>query len=113
MLGGRGGRRLRGSLLGLSLVAHLSLDLSVLGHLVVCLVSHLYPFPSSSCQLLWPRLTSPTRSRATVRARARSRRARPTPAVSSSSPVALAKRFPNRSLRSVDICSASSSSGMS
>src|SRR5262249_58876106 len=54
-----------------------------------------------------------SRSRATVSARARSRRARPTPAVSSSSPVAFAKRRPKTSLRSVATCLRSSAPSIS
>src|SRR6185437_3714711 len=118
---GRGWRRrgLGSGLLGLHLVGCLRLDLGVLGLLVVCLVCHLYPF-GLSAQLVWfsvrssvARSAAKLRSWATVSARASSRRERRTPAVSSSSPVAFAKRLPNRSLRRVVICSASSSGSIS
>src|SRR6185437_2275687 len=70
---------------------------------------------SVSSQPSMSQLLAPVRSlsRATVSARARSRLARPTPAVFSSSPVALAKRRPNTSLRRTAICLASSPGSMS
>src|ERR1700722_7956604 len=108
-----------GRLTGLRVLARRCVRLGVLGLLVVCVVCHVYPFRSLSSAFFqfWvgrsAGLAVTPRSRATVSARASSRRARLTLAVSSSSPVAFAKRLPNRSLRKVVICSASSSGSIS
>src|SRR5271155_2674852 len=90
------------------------LSVSGLGGLrcvVVWFVSHVCSF--ARIYLVRSPRAGAVRSRTTVSARARSRRARAMPAVSSSSPVALAKRRPNTSLRSVVTRSASSESTMS
>src|SRR5580692_11628899 len=114
---GRGGRRggsLTGSRLRLGLLARLSLWLGVLRRLVLCVLSHVYPFSLLVQLVSWFDVARRAlRSLTTVSARASSRRARRTLAVSSSSPVALAKRLPKRSLRVFVMCSASSSSCMS
>src|ERR1700729_3611990 len=68
---GRRDGRLNSSLLRLGLLPCLSLWLGVLGRLVLCVLSHVYPFQSSSsaCQLVDAAWRAASRSPATVSAR--------------------------------------------